>query len=289
MTVNVTERPEGIPVRRPNVDLAHAKVERWIVPGDPITSHYLAALSSVFPNGEDFFVTSVRNFRGAIEHDAMLKRKVKGFIGQESVHGQQHRAFNSRLAELGYPAVQLDADLLRVSKHLQRLPKSIQLAITSASEHFTSVLAHIVLGDEQTRATLFPSEEFELLMTWHALEELEHKDVAYDLFNEVSGNYGVRLLGILFASVGFGSVVVRGYVSALVRDRRSIDRNARRQFRHNFARQEMVGRKAHRMLIQYVRPSFHPRDLNTDTLVTEWRDRLASSMTKTAGSEKTHQ
>ncbi|HEY2214923.1 MAG TPA: metal-dependent hydrolase [Acidimicrobiales bacterium] len=289
MSIAVTQRPEGIPVRRPNVDLAHAEVERWIVPGDPITSHFLAALSSVFPNGEDFFVASVRNYRGSIEHDDLLKRKVKGFIGQESVHGQQHRAFNSRLAELGYPAVALDADLLRVSKRLQRLPKSVQLAITSASEHFTSVLAHNVLSDEQTRATLFPSEEFELLMTWHAMEELEHKDVAYDLFNEVSGNYGVRLLGILFASIGFGSVVLGGYVKALISDRRSIDRNARKQFRRNYVRQEMVGRKANRMLLQYVRPSFHPRDLDTDALVTEWRVRLASAMTTTAGSEKTHQ
>jgi len=288
MSIAITERPEGIPVRRPNVDLAHANVDRWIVPGDPITSHYLAALSSVFPNGEDFFVASVRNFRGSIEHDPLLRQKVKGFIGQESVHGQQHRAFNSRLAELGYPAVRFDAGLLQVSKRLQRLPKSIQLAITSASEHFTSVLAHMVLNDEQTRATLFPSEEFELLMTWHALEELEHKDVAFDLFTEVSGNYGVRLLGILFAAVGFGSVVVGGYARALFLDRRVVDRKAWKQFRYNFAHQEMVGRKAHRMLLQYVRPSFHPRDLDTDALVNEWRLRLSPAMTTTAGGDGSH-
>ena len=286
MSIAVTQRPEGIPIRRPNVDLAHAEVERWIVPGDPIGSHFLAALSAVFPNGEDFFVDSVKNFRGAIEHDDELKRKVKGFIGQESVHGQQHRAFNSRLAELGYPTVQLDADLLKVSKRMQRLPKSIQLAVTSASEHFTSVLAHNILGDEQTRATLFPSEAFDLLITWHALEELEHKDVAYDLFSEVSGNYGVRLLGVFFASVGFGSIVLRGYARALIADRRSIDRKAWKQFRYNYVRQQMVGRKSNRMLIKYVRPSFHPRDLDTDGLVTEWRERLAPAMTSTARAEK---
>ena len=157
------------------------------------------------------------------------------------------------------------------------------MAITSASEHFTSVLAHNVLGDEQTRATMFPSEAFELLMTWHALEELEHKDVAYDLFNEVSGNYGVRLLGILFAAVGFGSVVVNGYIRALVEDRRAIDRRAWKQFRYNFGRQEMMGRRANRMLLQYLRPSFHPRDLNTDALIIEWRQRLSSAMTTTSG------
>ena len=283
MSIATTERPEGIPVRRPDVDLAHAEVDRWIVPGDPISSHYLAALSAVFPNGEDFFVASVRNYRSALEDKPVLKTKVKGFIGQESVHGQQHRAFNQRLAELQYPTMAMDAGLLKAANRLQRLPKSIQLAITAASEHFTSVLAHIVLSDEQTRDTLFPSSDFDLLITWHALEELEHKDVAFDVFNEVSGNYGVRLLGILFAAVGFGSVVVGGLTRAIVADRRQLNRGTWTQFRYNFAHQQMVGRRAHRMLAQYVRPSFHPRDVDTDALVVEWRNRLSPAMKMGAG------
>ncbi len=288
MSIALTERPEGIPIRRPNADLAQADVDRWIVPGDPISSHYLAALSAVFPNGEDFFVASVRNYRSALEGNTDLKTKVKGFIGQESVHGQQHRAFNQRLAELNYPTASFDANLLKVATRMHRLPQSIQLAVTAASEHFTSVLAHIVLSDEQTRTTLFPSADFELLITWHALEELEHKDVAYDVFNEVSGNYGVRLLGILFAGLSFGSVVLRGYVRALLVDRRELTRGTWKQFRYNLAHQEMVGRRANRMLRQYVRPSFHPRDVDTDALVSEWRIRLAPAMRTSPGSSADH-
>ena len=70
--------------------------------GDLISGHVIAALSSVFPDGEDFFVRSVRHFRDQIT-DPALKRQVAGFIGQEAVHGREHRVFNDRLAELGYP------------------------------------------------------------------------------------------------------------------------------------------------------------------------------------------
>ena len=56
----------------------------------------------MFPDGEDFFVRSVRNYRDQVQ-DPVLKRQVAGFIGQEAIHGREHRAFNDRLAELGYP------------------------------------------------------------------------------------------------------------------------------------------------------------------------------------------
>src|SRR5947207_11485169 len=70
--------------------------------GDIVTSHVLAVLSSFFPDGEDYFVRSVEAVRDRIE-DPKLRQDTDGFIGQESMHGREHRALNERLAELGYP------------------------------------------------------------------------------------------------------------------------------------------------------------------------------------------
>src|SRR5436309_12688173 len=70
--------------------------------GDIVRSHVLAVLSSVFPDGEDYFVRSVKAVRDRIE-DPLLRRHVEGFVGQESMHGREHRVLNERLAELGYP------------------------------------------------------------------------------------------------------------------------------------------------------------------------------------------
>src|SRR5688500_8076173 len=93
----------SIPTRRISFEASLQEVPRhFAADGDLILSHVAAALSAVFPDGEDFFVRSVRHYRGQIQ-DPELKRQVAGFIGQEAMHGREHRAFNDRLAELGYP------------------------------------------------------------------------------------------------------------------------------------------------------------------------------------------
>src|SRR6266513_6375439 len=92
-----------VPTRRMSFDTAFAQVPRHFADdGDLILSHVAAALSAVFPDGEDFFVRSVRRFRDQVT-DPALKRQVAGFIGQEAMHGREHRALNDRLDELGYP------------------------------------------------------------------------------------------------------------------------------------------------------------------------------------------
>lgn len=265
-------------MRRPKVDYKTAEFDSWVVPGDPLLSHYLTALSAAFPNGEDFFVQSVRNYRSQLPAEGDLRSRVKGFIGQEAMHGREHRLLNERLAELGYPTLAQDEALLRVSTRMQKLPKQVQLAITAASEHFTTVLARAVLSDEQTRRTLFPTPEVQLLITWHALEELEHKDVAFDVFEEISGSYAVRQLGALVAILGFGSVVAAGYIRAVFSDRRHLTPGTLRRNVYNLRRQQMVGWRAGLALLTYVRPGFHPRRVDTDSLVVEWRERLAPAM-----------
>src|SRR5580698_8534109 len=88
--------------------------------GDLIGSHLAATLSAVFPDGEDFFVRSVRTFRDAVT-DPALKRQVAGFIGQEAVHGREHRAFNDRLEELGYPTKRIERIVKRSLEFRERL------------------------------------------------------------------------------------------------------------------------------------------------------------------------
>src|SRR3954453_18711569 len=113
--------------------------------GDLVLSHVAASLSAVFPDGEDFFVRSVRNFRDQIE-DPELKRQVAGFIGQEAMHGREHRALNDRLAELGYPTKRFERVTARGLALRERvMPPMSNLAATAALEHFTATLAELLL------------------------------------------------------------------------------------------------------------------------------------------------
>src|SRR4029077_2708660 len=102
------------------------------------------------PLGETFFVRSVRHYRDQIT-DPDLKRQVSGFIGQEAMHGREHRAFNDRLAELRYATTQVERFTKWALELRERIaPAKANLAATAALEHFTATLAELVLTDEET-------------------------------------------------------------------------------------------------------------------------------------------
>jgi len=136
-----TENATAIPTRRISFEEGLAELPRHFADDDLITSHFVAALSSVFPDGEDFFVRSVRHYRDRIA-DPGLRTAVKGFIGQESVHGREHRRLNARLAELGYPSQRVERFVQRGLEMRSRIaPPISNLAATAAMEHFTATLA----------------------------------------------------------------------------------------------------------------------------------------------------
>src|SRR5438445_1860951 len=122
--------------------------------GDIVTSHVLAVLSSVFPDGEDYFVRSVEAVRDRIE-DPLLREDVEGFIGQESMHGREHRALNERLAELGYPTRAIGTYVRRLTSFRERInSQKANLAVTAALEHYTATLAETLLTDPGARAEI---------------------------------------------------------------------------------------------------------------------------------------
>ena len=99
-------------------------------------SHAVAVLSAMFPNGEDFFVQSVRHYRDRLD-DPRLRKQVNQFVGQESMHGRVHRDLNQRLAELGFQPRLVDQGVKIMFNRLGAtlLPPSVQLAVTAALEH----------------------------------------------------------------------------------------------------------------------------------------------------------
>ncbi|MCO8127860.1 metal-dependent hydrolase [Acidimicrobiia bacterium EGI L10123] len=242
--------------------------------GDIIGSHLIASLSSVFPDGEDFFVRSVRHYRSQIT-DPDLKRQVSGFIGQEAVHGREHREFNDRLDQLGYPTKAAERFTRKGLALRERVaPPISNLASTAALEHFTATLAEIILSDERAR-DMIGHEEVKNLFLWHALEESEHKAVAFDVFKAVGGSERMRVWTMKFIRLGF--VVGMGLqviVSVLLdRDARRHPVKLWRSFRKLKA-SPFLSRETWRTLKEYDAPDFHPDDRDTDELVSRWRAEL---------------
>ncbi|MGH8530144.1 MAG: metal-dependent hydrolase, partial [Nevskiales bacterium] len=105
-------------------------------PMGPFVSQYFNAMSLFFPEGEQFFIDTVRHYRdrGRITEPRLLE-EVKGFIGQEAMHGREHRAYNTALAEAGYPAQELEAKAVALLNFGRKiLPQADQLANTIALE-----------------------------------------------------------------------------------------------------------------------------------------------------------
>jgi predicted metal-dependent hydrolase len=134
------------------------------------------ALSATFPIGEAYFVESVRAFRN--DAPPKLAEEIKGFTTQEAIHSREHDAFNKRAADAGYDLSKLEQRVTERLAITKSRPPIVNVAATMALEHFTAILAHQLLANPRHLAGAEP--EAADLWRWHAVEEIEHKGVAYD-------------------------------------------------------------------------------------------------------------
>jgi uncharacterized protein len=149
---------------------------RWWLGGDPVATAFYNALSATFPKGEAFFVESVRAFRDGTPD--RLAQEIKAFVTQEVMHSREHVAFNRRALEAGYDLAPLEAKVDQRLALVRSRPPIASLAATMALEHFTAILAHELLRDPRHLAGA--DAETAAMWRWHAVEEIEHKGVAYD-------------------------------------------------------------------------------------------------------------
>ncbi len=152
--------------------------QRWWHSGDPIATSFYNALSITFPRGEAFFVESVKAFRDSVPE--RLARDIRAFVKQEVIHSREHIAFNGRVSASGYDTEQLDRDIAKEVGNPTDFPPIFNLAATMAMEHFTAIIAHQLLSNPAHLAGATPEERE--IWRWHAVEEIEHKGVAFDTF-----------------------------------------------------------------------------------------------------------
>jgi uncharacterized protein len=172
--------------------------------GDPVTTHFFNALQAMFPEGERFFMESARDVRDMLGKDnipAELNEQIRLFIRQEAMHGREHDAWTTALISLGYIGMEgFDLKLKRDNKWSKKHLKPLwRLSMTAASEHFTASLAHLFIYKRPDFIEKAASP-FRELLVYHAMEEVEHKAVCYDLYNEAKGGYFLRVAGMIFVT-----------------------------------------------------------------------------------------
>lgn len=133
--------------------------------------------------------------------DPQLYREIENFVGQESNHLRMHIRYNSRLAECGYDGfVPLEADLKQQYKKIMEKSFSFNLAYCTGFENFTLYTARFMF---ESARDLFEgtSEAAADVWIWHMAEEFEHRSLCHDVFSKLSGNYFIRIYGLVYSFV----------------------------------------------------------------------------------------
>jgi len=202
MNPSLSSSPAIVPREKLDFDLDGDIAKYWL-DNDPFKTRFFDALSTLFPVGEKFFITCVRDFKDRIT-DPKLQQDIKDFTRQEAQHSMLHTQYNNRLHRQGINVPEI---LLRQERRLfgllrQRLSREFTLGITAASEHVTAIMADCFIERPEIFAHADP--RIRALYVWHAMEEMEHKAVAFDVLTRVAqASYRTRATSMLLVSLIF--------------------------------------------------------------------------------------
>lgn len=234
-----------------------------------ILTTFFAALSASFPPGEQQFIDSVRFYRDQVR-DKTLLEQIRGFIGQEGHHSAQHRKANEILEQLGLPVSRLEANLKSDIEKLNKImsPAS-QLASTAAMEHITAIMAEHVLTHPELTDKMEPSVAE--LIKWHAIEEIEHKAVAFDVYERCVGNRTLLKRTMAIVSTEFVIRMLCYQIALLYWDRKI---PSPKEFwgaaKFFFGKEGMVS-KLRRPYMAFYGDNFHPWDHDNSHLIESWK------------------
>lgn len=198
--MNAIVKKRLIPIVRKDLNFHLDEIPRFWFGNDPFRTRIFDALSLTFPDGERYFIQCVRLFREQIQRPELAER-VKEFIQQEAQHGIAHDKMNQFLRNQGMP---IDHYIHQVNQRfkyaLSRYPAQVNIAVTAACEHLTALMASTFFSEKQTMAAAHPYAR--ALFAWHSIEEMEHRDVAFDVMQEVAQtSNSIRYLALILVSV----------------------------------------------------------------------------------------
>jgi predicted metal-dependent hydrolase len=265
----MTAAPDALPhapkVRRPALGIDGEIPRVWHGAG-PFATYFLNALSSVFPDGETFFVKSVQQYRDQI-HDPELQRAIRGFAGQEAQHSHQHDRHLELLRAQGYGGLLTRNRLSRwfMDQSLRFLPRH-SLVTTAALEHLTAILARQLLS-QPGQFTDPMHAEMARLWQWHAVEEAEHKAVAYDVMQQVGIGHAARVAVLLVTTLGLLGETLERMTYMMRKDRRLFDRAMWREgLRFLWGHGGLLRGIGHDYR-EWFRRDFHPNDVDDAPLL----------------------
>ncbi|HFF5574224.1 TPA: metal-dependent hydrolase, partial [Acinetobacter baumannii] len=212
--------------------------------------------------------------------DPVLKQRVTSLIGQEAIHSKLHNEYNDALKDVEYPV-----DLYRFLGEnffkyvFLKFPQPLKLSLMAGIEHFTAVLAEYMMKHEKN---FYYSDDAKsrALWMWHMLEESEHKDIAYDVYQLLNGSYPLRASGFFLAFFTILGLIPATtlFIPVLRKPQEMLTRkfwkDARRGVGLIFGPKDGVFGSTIGQIFDYLRPDFHPNDHDTTEYLEYYKDKL---------------
>lgn len=241
---------------------------KYFFNGNSLKTCFLAGLSSTFPPGESEFIESVRNYREKINNPKLAKQ-VGGFIGQEGHHSHQHKKINQALYDLGFDAPALEIQMGKIiQKRVKSLNPKTRLAITVCMEHLTAILAEYILDKPEVFNGL--EEPARQLMFWHAVEEIEHKAVAFDVYMECEGDRALLQKVMKFAIKIFFWRMFTFTLKLMWQDKKLPSWAEIKEFKRFLYGDLGLVTQLKAPFRTFAEPDFHPWQTNSLTLIDKW-------------------
>ncbi len=287
--VNISNRAgASFPVRRMNFNFDDVP-EYWASNSAGIT-HFLTALSALFPDGEKLFIDSVRAVRQhpAIKDNEALQKEISAFIGQEAMHTQEHVGFNASAQRFGHDVAKYEREtgqliqgarklFAKVVKPFGMTQEMVDLTATTALEHFTATIASELLRNPHIQE-LMTDPTMSYMWYWHAVEENEHKAVAFDVYEAVFGKgvkaYALRSSALVMAMVLIFAAQSSFVIRLLKNDGKLNLQELGMVYKYAYSPSKGIIAGMGKEMLAYFRPNFHPNDLDTHSLLETWKQKL---------------
>ncbi|MCE6003498.1 metal-dependent hydrolase [Acinetobacter junii] len=271
MKTNSTRLPASFPVRR--MDYNFENTPKYWCANDPAMTHYFTGLSTLFPEGESYFVRSVRALREHAKLNEALDREISAFIGQEAMHSKEHHAFHISAQQHGLNPESLEKVTGIVLKGLEKIfSKKWNLLVTVGLEHYTAVL---VVSMMETVNEYMTDKTIRDLWLWHSVEETEHKAVAFDLYEYLYGNglnaYLPRVTIFTLSLILITRLSTIYQIVLMKRDKQLSNLKTWQNF-FNFAAKQY--KTFIPKFFEYYRYDFHPNQTNEKNLVATTKIKL---------------
>ncbi|HEX4447934.1 MAG TPA: metal-dependent hydrolase [Polyangiaceae bacterium] len=242
-------------------------------PRFPEVSHALNAFQLALPYLEPYFIDAIKEAARDIA-DPRLRADARAFCAQEANHARQHARYN-RVLRRRYPHVEIFERSIQRSLVRSRRRDSLawRLSFTAACEAITGELARFLFGhaDEWFRDA---DGHFAALMLWHAVEEIEHKAVAFDVLRAAGVPHRSRAPALLSAvrQMLFDLDPIATYLLAVDGIGGTASQLRRLAFRLQFS--AAVGPR----LLKYAAPGYNPSRDPDPPFAQEWMTAHARGM-----------